>query len=103
MLFAGSGGFNLDFPCHVDLSLMAQVRAVLVRPDGSRVNRDIAGAVVSTLTVGSVLPVPIEAEDFPNKGHYNIQVGALDSGGTPIYFDPIQVEILDPVVPDFWA
>ena len=103
MIIAGSGNFNVQFPCHVDLSQMAVVRAVIKRPDGSRVVRDIDPTVIATLIPGSVLPVPIEVGDFPNKGHYSMQIGAKDAGDTPVYFDAVQVEVLDPIVNDFWA
>ena len=103
MIYAGSGNFNAEFPCHVDLSQMVTVRAVILQPDGSSVFRDIDAAVIATLIPGSVLPVPIDVGDFPVKGHYSMQVGAKDSGGTPLYFDAVQVEVLDPIVSDFWA
>ena len=103
MIIAGSGNFNVQFPCHVDLSQMVAVRAVIKWPDGSSVARDIDAAVIATLTPGSVLPVPIEVGDFPSKGHYSMQVSAKDAGDTPIYFDAVQVEVLDPIVSDFWA
>ena len=102
MIYAGIGGFNLELICKVNLSQMTELRAVIVRPDGSRANKDIALAVIQTLTLGATLAIAVAATDFPKADYYKLQVAARDAAGASIYFKIIEFNVAALIVPDFW-